>query len=252
MMKNFGFIFILIVLFNAACKTNSTNTQNTPSEASDFGTAAYYQKYQRNIDRLYHMLQGTFICYSQSTEKEAKLIPWKVNNQQDSVITYSVPIKEPAKDGYWLICYQFITSLPDEPIYCAVQKITPVDRDTFLSEFFDSPAEIKLTKMIKDLKTVEQSIDLEQLTPIDEVVTYYREKITFFKGFSNIYKDHQNQNLTYRQENYEVHPENTQFATRYFKDINGDTTINKASNIAIEIRTSKPVSEMIDQTLLGK
>lgn len=249
-MKKFTPIFILFVLFITACKTKPASVQEKTTE--DFGTAKYYQKYQRNIDRLYHMLQGTFICYSKSAKENALLIPWKVNNNQDSVITYSIPIKDPAKDGYWLICYQFITSLPNEPIYCAVQRISPIDRDTFLSEFFDSPTKIQLTDMIKDLKEVSKSIDLEQLVPRDEVITYYREEITIFKGFSNIYKDHQNQNKTYRREDYEVRPESSQFITKYFKDAVGKVSINKQSSIAIEFRTTKAVSDMIDLSFLEK
>jgi hypothetical protein len=250
MMKKFAPIFILLVLFISACKTNPVNTQQKPVE--DFGTAEYYQKYQRNIDRLYHMLQGTFICYSKSKKEGPKFVPWKVNNDLDSVITYSIPIKDPAKDGYWLICYQFITSLPDEPIYCAIQKITPLDRDTFLSDFFDSPIEIRLTDIIKDLDKVSKSIDLEQLIPIDEVITYYRKEITFFKGFSNIYKDHQNQNLTYRREDYEIHPDHTMFITKHFEDTKGEIPIEKGSGGAMGLRTQKEVSDMIDKSLLEK
>jgi hypothetical protein len=247
-MKKFAPIFILLVLFISACKTNSVSTPEKSNE--DFGTAKYYQKYQHNIDRLYQMLQGTFVCYSKKTEKDAQLVPWKVNNGQDSVITYLVPIKDPAKDGYWLICYQFITSLPDEPIYCAVQKITPIDRDTFLSDFFNSPTEIRLSDIIKNLGKVSKSIDLDQLVPIDETITYYRKEITLFKGYSNIYKDHQNQNLSYRREDYEIHPDNTMFTTKYFEDIKGKKVTEKDSRTAVGLRTQKKISDMIDKSLL--
>lgn len=247
-MKNIVLIVIVIVLFITSCKVN----QPTSEPIEKFGTKEYYQKYQRNIDRLYQMLQGTFVCYSMGMKQDAKPIPWKVNNEQDSVVLYTVPIKEPQRDGYWLICYQFITSLPDNPIYCGVQRISAINRDTFLSEFFDSPVEIKLTDMIKDLGKVSKSIDLKQLTPKDEVVTYYREEITLFKGFSNIYKDHQKQNMSYRREDYEVHPNNMQFISKYFKDIAGEQAIKRPTRIAIQLRTTKNVSYMIDQSLVKR
>lgn len=246
-MKKFIFVCILFSLFIFACKTNSVNTQKNLDEG--IGTPQYYQKYQRNIDRLYQMLQGTFISYNKK-DQNVKLTPWLVGSNQDSVITYSIPIKEPAKDGYWLICYQFITGLPDEPIYCALQKLTVIDRDTFLSEFFEPPVKIKLSAIIKDLEEVDQSINLKGLVQIDEIITYYRKEITIFKGHSNIYKNHQTPYLTYRRENYEVHPDKHMFNTIFSEDIKGEKVIDRGSSPAFQIRTQKEITDMIDQSLL--
>jgi len=249
-MKKFALISILLVLFISACKTNTVRTQK--GSAEDFGTAKYYQKYQRNIDRLYHLLQGTFVCYVSNEKNNYKPTPWILGDSQDSVIVYSIPIKEPAKDGYWLICYQFISGLPNDPIYSALQKITAIDRDTFLSEFFEPPVKLRLVDMINDLDKLDESINLDDLVPIDEVITYYREDITVFKGFSNIYKDHQKQNRSYRQEDYEIYPNKNAFSTKYFEDIGGKKPIPMSNSKLIGLRTQKNIADMTDKSLLDQ
>lgn len=57
-----------------------------------------------NIGRLQAMLSGEFVQYTRRGTKDDgyyyKL--WAINDGKDSVLSYTVPVGDPRKHGYWL------------------------------------------------------------------------------------------------------------------------------------------------------
>lgn len=120
---NVGIAFVLFAF--AACQAGQELTQKSSDSILE---AAYYQKLGSNIRRLQALKSGLFVqYYTKSTDEPMQL--WKVDS--DSVMTFTRPIGEPHRDGYWTVQQQFTSALPDEPIVTMLEYIERVSRDTF-------------------------------------------------------------------------------------------------------------------------
>lgn len=206
-MRFFFFSFLLMVLGSCAT-TNST----LPSMESSVFEAAYYQDLQRNIVRLHHLLQGTFTAHS--GDQEQLLTSWTVSGG-DSVVLYSVPLGDVNKDGYWIYSYEFMTSLPDAPIYTSIKRLKQVSRDTVDVYYYKTkePVEVELLDLL-DLTRLNAKINLDSLILRDKKVRYGRKSSAHFIGKSLVYEDPDRHCL--RQNTYDVSPSFYQVETIFY------------------------------------
>lgn len=198
---------ILIVLFFSvlvSCGSvpkSNTGKKNIEENPTVF-EAGYYQNLGKNIKRLHHLMQGTFIAHKEGSAKT--LESWTVS-EGDSVILYSVPLGEVGKQGYWIYSYEFMTSLPDEPIYSTIKQIKQPSRDTLEVLYYKTktPIKVGLSDVI-DPKILNEKIRINELVLMDKKVVYVKKTAAQFLGYSRTYEDKQFDCL--RQNKYDLSP----------------------------------------------
>lgn len=191
-------LFSLLLIVLGSCATTTT----TPISESNVFEAAYYQDLQRNITRLHHLLQGTFTAHS--GDQENVLSSWTVAGG-DSVVLYSVPLGDIKKDGYWIYSYEFMTSVPDSPIYTSIKRLKQVGRDTVDVYYYKTkePVEVELKDLL-DLTRLNAKINLDDLVLRHKKVRYGRKSSAHFIGKSLVYEDPELHHL--RQNTYNLSP----------------------------------------------
>ena len=108
--------YLMLLLFSLS----STALLAQPAEA--YLSEEHYKKLDGNLERLFHLRQGVF--RQKNKTKSGELKSWYVNSGQDSVMLYTVALGNKYRDGYWLLHYQFMSNLPDMPVYPALEHIT--------------------------------------------------------------------------------------------------------------------------------
>jgi hypothetical protein len=180
---------------------NNTSKKNLEESPTVFETD-YYQNLGKNIKRLHHLMQGTFIAHKEN--RRHVLESWSVS-EGDSVILYNVPLGEVGKQGYWIFSYEFMTSLPNEPIYTSIKQIKQQSRDTLEVWYYKTknPMNLGLSEVI-DSKVLNEKIQIKKLILIDKKVIYVKESAAQFIGYSKMYEDKQFKCL--RQNKYDLSP----------------------------------------------
>ncbi|WMX14063.1 MULTISPECIES: hypothetical protein [unclassified Aureispira] len=192
--------------------------------------SAYYQDLGRNIKRLHHLMQGTFIAHKEGHSKN--LESWTVS-EGDSVILYSVPLGEVEKHGYWLYSYEFMTSLPNKPIYTSIKQIKQISRDTLEVLYYETkePVEITLNEVLNK-ELLNGRIYLDNLILRDKKVVYVRKSASQFVGFSKVYEDEQFNCL--RQNKYDLSPNYYKVETAFFdKENQEELLLKKRPNLLV-------------------
>lgn len=169
----------------------------------------YYEDLAKNINRLHHLMQGTFVSYSRDTT--GNLQYWNVTDG-DSVVLYSKAIGDVTKQGYWIYSYEFMTSLPNDPIYTSVKKIDQIDRDTFVISYYKSPKAYKLTEILDENFSLD--LDFDDFIKTGKKVHYTRQSNTHFLGNSIVYEDPQCHCL--RKNIYDITPTNYEVNTDFY------------------------------------
>lgn len=162
----------------------------------------YYQDLEKNIVRLHHLMQGTFTAYAKTEGEELR--SWEVS-EGDSVILYTVPLGVVPKHGYWLFSYEFMTSLPDAPIYTSIKHLVAVDRDTIDVYYYKTQAPLTITLAdVLDAAQLINKIELDSLIKRDKRVRYVRQSASHFVGESLVYLDPDRD--CWRQNHYDLSP----------------------------------------------
>lgn len=200
----------------------------------------YYQNLGQNVLRLYHLMQGTFTAYSEGEDQT--LNSWTLSSG-DSVILYIAPLGEVAKDGYWTYSYEFMTSLPNQPIYTSIKQVRSISRDTLEILYYKTDADIELADVL-DRKILNSKINLDQLTPSKKRVVYTRASASNFIGRSSVYLDADQDCL--RQNVYNISPKFYQVEVEFF-DKHSQALLNKVSrpNFLVRRKISKRQLEEI-------
>jgi hypothetical protein len=191
-------LIILSFILLVSCGSLPKNIEEKPTVFE----ASYYQDLGKNIKRLFHLMKGTFVAYKEYKTKA--LESWMVS-EGDSVILYNVPLGEVEKQGYWIYSYEFMTSLPNEPIYTSIKQIKQRSRDTLEVLYYDTknPINLKLSEVI-DKEVLNEKIRIDELILRDKKVVYVKESAAEFVGYSKIYEDEQFNCL--RQNKYDLSP----------------------------------------------
>jgi hypothetical protein len=191
-------LIILSFILLVSCGSLPKNIEEKPT----IFETDYYQNLGKNIKRLYHLMQGTFIAHKENRTKT--LESWTVS-EGDSVILCSVPLGDVGKDGYWIYSYEFMTSLPNKPIYTSIKEIKQRSRDTLEVLYYKtkSPISLGLGEVI-DQNKLNEKIRINELILIDKKVVYVKETVAQFIGYSKVYEDKQFNCL--RQNKYDLSP----------------------------------------------
>jgi len=242
MAKYYWISGLLGLVFLASCATTNTKKAAKEQGATVF-EAQYYQDLEKNIVRLHHLMQGTFTAHAKT--KEEKMTTWKVS-EGDSVILCNVPLGEVAKHGYWIFSYEFMTSLPDEPLYTSIKKLVQIDRDTVDVYYYESktPLDVTLADVL-DNERLTALIDFDQLVKRDKWVRYVRQSSAHFVGQSKVYVDPDRNCL--RQHTYDISPTLYQVNTNFYdKENTKRLDIKKRPNLlvrrSIEERTLSKIA----------
>ncbi|EJF52394.1 hypothetical protein SapgrDRAFT_0651 [Saprospira grandis DSM 2844] len=181
-MKNSHFMLLLFSLSSVALLAQ-------PAEA--YLSKEHYKKLDGNLERLFHLRQGVF--RQKNKTKSGELKSWYVNSGQDSVMLYTVALGNKHRDGYWLLHYQFMSNLPDMPVYTALEHITEINRDSLHGQMYKLPVEVKLSQLLKKPKKNlgKIKLDLEELEALDEEIFYWKRDYNSFEGHSLPYFQNQ-------------------------------------------------------------
>lgn len=221
---------LLISCGNASKTTKDKTAQPISNVLED----QYYQDLGKNIVRLHHLMQGTFTAYSE--EAAEKLKSWNVTGG-DSVVLISVPLGEVAKHGYWLYSYEFMTSLPNDPIYTTVKEIRMLSRDSFEVLHYKVDERITL-KEVLDNKTLNAKVLIDKLVATNKKTLFIRQTASSFVGSSILYEDEQCKCM--RQNIYDLNPYHYNVEAKFY---------DKKTNAALE-REKRP--NMLLRRLMDK
>lgn len=159
--------------------------------SDDVLTKAAYEDIKGNIPRLKAMMAGRFVQYNTNADTARKVYSaWKVNGGKDSMVIYQLPVGEPNKDGHWMYHYQFMTSLPDEPVYAAFSRMTEVNRDTIMAVYYEIPegfaSDVTIPQILAKPEVVFKDFNFEGLQPskTGEIVYYDRKSPLEYHGVS--------------------------------------------------------------------
>lgn len=173
----------------------------------------YYQDLQKNIVRLHQLMQGTFVAHAR-LDQNMELRPWKVS-EVDSVVLYTVPLGDIDKYGYWLYSYEFMTSLPDKPIYTSIKQIKQVSRDSLVVLYYQHKKDLKITlNDVLDANVLNEKIHLDRLVLQNKQVFYSKKTAANFVGYSAIYEDTVLKCL--RQNTYDLSPSAFRVETLFY------------------------------------
>jgi len=187
---------------SCASKKIVADSQLAPSPLDQ----SYYENFGNNIARLHQLMLGTFVAYSLSEER------WKVS-EEDSVVLYSIPIGDITKQGYWIFSYEFMTSLPNNPIYTSIKQVRQIDRDTMEIFYYEVPSKFRLVDILKNNDLI-KNIDVKKLVKTNKKTIYVRQSPTHFVGNSDLYEDKELKCL--RQNSYDVSPSIYKVSTSFF------------------------------------
>lgn len=218
----------ILVGILVGCGSVPKNTTQTEPEVTVFDDI-YYQNLKRNIVRLYHLMQGTFIAYA---ETEEDLKSWNVT-EGDSVVLYTTTLGDVNKHGYWLYSYEFMTSLPDAPIYTGIKQIKAVSRDSFEVLYYKTDAAPLKFREVLNPTLLNERIKLHELEQVDKKVIYVRNHAANFIGRSILYED--NDCLCLRQNLYNILPKSFKVSTEYY-DTRQKQKLNKKKRPNFMIR----------------
>lgn len=152
---------------------------------------ASYADIQGSVARLRAILCGKFVHYSVGRDpKREKYTPWLVNENQDSVLHFYVPVGDYRKDGYWVYHYQCLTSLIDNPISETFFKLQSVNRDSITATFYTPPKDFskKITEIVKDPRGAFKEVNFKKmkLSSNSRVIYYVRQTPLKYLGESNL------------------------------------------------------------------
>lgn len=219
--------FTSTLLFIVACQsTQKTSSKPNPEQKFD---KEYYIGLEKNIRRLNALSLGTFVAHTDSTDQTNAV--WNVTGK-DSVILYSRPLGTVSKDGYWILSYEFMTSLPNTPIYTSIKKIEQIERDSFRILYYEYPKELTLAQVLDDTY-LDENVILDQLQIRDKQTLFVRQTAAHFIGKSAIYEDKEAGCL--RQNTYELTPKQYDVSFSFF-DKNTNQLLDKKKRPNLMLR----------------
>lgn len=216
-----------------ACQ--STKPSKTDSSATIFSDDYYVNNAKNNLERLRLLLSGLYVQKNEDT-KDGTFETWTVRGGQDSILAYTLPVGEPAKDGYWLYLHQFISNAPDEPVYSAFQQFKQVSRDSIQSIMYDNPQEVTLEDLITKKADCFKELDFDNLEENGEHLIYVKTGNASFEGNSKLYKNPRADANNYRKDQYVVQAKKFQFQSSFYGDEAGTNFLAKNNVVAHLIR----------------
>ncbi|MGH1334723.1 MAG: hypothetical protein ACRBFS_01240 [Aureispira sp.] len=187
--------------------------------SNDVLTKEAYADIKGNIPRLKAMMAGRFVQHNTNGDPARKVYSvWKVNGKKDSVVIYQLPVGDPNKDGHWVYHYQFMTSLPNDPVYAAFSKMTEINRDSIVAFYYEVPDDFTATipEILAKPENVFRDFDFDDLkiSETNEVVYYERKTPLQYYGVSrwmNSTSDDPEREGGYEADYYRISPDRFTF-----------------------------------------
>lgn len=176
-------LFVLFVLFYS-CGGSRRIKSSIPVNLKD----QHYHDLPKNIIRLYEMMHGIFVLEVQD-KGQGPFFTHKINEEfNDSVVVVQQKIGSPHKDGYWLMVYQCLSSVPNAPIYTQLINLVEVEgeRDTILLKHYPLADTLKLKDVLYPSSQFVEDLKLSSLKEAEKIVRMARHSTTLFKGVSNM------------------------------------------------------------------
>lgn len=221
------------------------STKGTEKSTKDIFSEGYYQDLEKNISRLHQLSLGTFVAHEDAVNTSQEV--WNVSGGKDSVILYSIPLGDINKDGYWILNYEFMTSLPNTPIYTSIKQIKQIDRDSFAVWYYDCPNDLTLKKLL-NADYIAETLDLDKLTAQNKKVTFVRQDAAHFIGKSVVYEDKEAGCL--RQNQYTLSPKSYDVSVLFFDKTTKEPLKDKERRPNLMIRrkiSTKTLSKIANQ-----
>ena len=187
-----SFFCITIVLFYS-CST--TTHQKIPSPKAGFIKNEYitdeaqFSSIKSNVARLHSMLTGEYVQHIKIDTQKVYNV-WTVNDGKDSVILCNIPIGDPRKNGYWVYHGQYMTSLTNEPLSSALEKLVVIDRDTILGYMYNAPTDFapSLATLKEKHRNAFGNLNIKQIEQEEhtQIITYVRQSPLLFRGNGQI------------------------------------------------------------------
>lgn len=197
MLKKKPSLTVLIILAFLCLYSCGVTTKSAVKQISEEEVFVYepleleeekYTNIQGALPRLQAMICGKYMQLTLSRDPEKKKYsPWRTRDGEDSMMIYQIPIGDHHKVGYWIYHYQFLTSLPNQPIYQAFSKMEVVNRDTIKAVYYEVPDGFKLdfNQKVSAIKASLEEIKWDKLKEKDEEVVFYeRQNLIKYKGHS--------------------------------------------------------------------
>lgn len=108
--------FSFLASFFYHCKNSASLVEE--QSAPSFLAEEYYMQYKSLETRAAQLMCGRFSCYK-GFSKEL----FRVNDNQDSIVVYTVTIGDPNRDGTWIYKEAFMSNFPEKPLTQLFQKI---------------------------------------------------------------------------------------------------------------------------------
>lgn len=227
-------ILFLVGLGIISCGSGKTtvtgnNGKTTLVQSPEIHQDKTFENIKSNTERLCAMLSGEFVQYNYNYNS-GEYYPWLVNDGKDSVIMYTVPVGEPNKIGYWLYYYQFMTSLPNDPIYEVLVHLQELNRDSIKAVYYEAPEDFNppINEFLNKPSTAFSGVNFDDLKVSidDEKVMYVRQNPLFFIGTSNLMPNIQIPG-DYRVDYYEVKPSTYNYQIHEYDEDNTSKQKNR-------------------------
>jgi hypothetical protein len=176
---------ILLIITSIIFSGCLTPKDATPEKVTvDIFNKEYYNSASNNLERLQRLLSGVFVFYHDDVDK--KTVKWVVNENQDSIMAYTMPVGNVNKIGYWVYNVQFMTSIPNKPIYSNFTHLIQKSRDTILAVSYLPKEHVTPAEAFQKGKDAFLDVEFKKLEKSEEVL-FVKKNNTLFNGQSNLH-----------------------------------------------------------------
>ncbi|BDS09926.1 hypothetical protein [Aureispira anguillae] len=190
-------ILSFLIFYSCTITKNQRTKQQKSEKIFVYGAKAMeeeaYTEIKGSVARLQAMICGKYIyTYISDDAQNEDFSVWRTEDGQDSMIVCQIPIGDYRKIGYWVYHCQYLTSLPNDPVYQAFSKLVALNRDTIKAVYYEVPEGFKLdfTQKMVEIKENADKVDWNQLkiSPDSTIIYYARQNLIKFKATSNMAK----------------------------------------------------------------
>lgn len=230
-------MIMLIFLGISACGTTKNQVKKGQNSKGAFvyeeitKREDFYKDIKGAVNRLRAMICGKYVHQTpalvENDGKETTIYKaWKPQGSKDSVMVCQIPAGDHNKIGFWVYHYQYLSSLPDDPVFQGFTKMEPLNRDTIKAVFYEVPEgfTVNLNQNVNEIKASFDEIEWHKLKVSERYGTIYyvRQTPIKFLGLSSVYLDQKmksNANVAYARKYFSVEYDNILFGTKvYDKD----------------------------------
>lgn len=208
-------VIFMVSLYSCAKSGDSSFSKRSKKKSSNIlieGEMAIKDESYTNIKgtsaRLRALMCGSYVQYSGA-----------INDGEDSVLTYVIPVGDHNKVGYWIFYTQCLTSLPNNPVYSVFYKLMEVDRDTILMTHYRIPKDftVDIGVLLKNPKIIFDEVELSSLEENGFHTTYVRQTLIKFTGETDVlenfvsHDEDDDEKAKYKKFFFEIQPQYTHF-----------------------------------------